>query len=103
MRVRLCCLRVHARTNTYRSRRASPNTACLACGAPNQALSHLILECSATSASRDAMFAELRRLPRCAEILRNLLALTDASDMVLCFVCVENFEMCTQPAREIWF
>jgi hypothetical protein len=32
------------------------------------------------------MFAELRSLPRCAEKLRSLLSLTDASDMVLCFV-----------------
>jgi hypothetical protein len=32
------------------------------------------------------MFAELRSLPRCAEKLRSLLAMPDASDMVLRFV-----------------
>jgi hypothetical protein len=86
MRVRLRCLCVHARTSTYRGRRANPTTACPACGAANETLSHFVLECSATSALRDAMFAELRRLPRCAEKLRSLLALPDASDMVLRFV-----------------
>jgi hypothetical protein len=32
------------------------------------------------------MYAELRRLPGCAEKLRILLAMTDPSDMVLRFV-----------------
>jgi hypothetical protein len=84
--VRLRCLCVHARTSTYRGRRANPTTACPACGAANETLSHFVLECSATSALRDALFAELRSLPRCAEKLRSLLALPDASDMVLRFV-----------------
>jgi hypothetical protein len=91
MRVRLCCLCVHARTSTCRhgGRQANPTTAFPACGAANKTLSHFVLECSATSALRDALFAlqttELRWLPRCAEKLHSLLALPDASDMVLRF------------------
>ena len=86
MRVRLRCLCVHARTSTYGGRRANPATACPACGSATETLSHFVLECSATSALREAMYAELRRLPGCAEKLRSLLAMTDSSDMVLHFV-----------------
>jgi hypothetical protein len=50
-------------------RRANPATACPAYGAANETLSHFVLECPATSALRDAMLAELRSLPRCAEKL----------------------------------
>jgi hypothetical protein len=52
----------------------------------------------------DAMFAELRRLPRCAEKLRSLLSLTDAYDMVLRFVCDDIWggaKVCRVAARSI--
>jgi hypothetical protein len=42
MRVRLRCLCLHARTSTYRGRRANPATACPACGAANKTLSQRV-------------------------------------------------------------
>jgi hypothetical protein len=104
MRVRLRCLCVHARTSTYGGRRANPATACPACGAANETLSHFVLECPATSAPRDAMIAEWRSIPRCAEKLRSLLSLTDASDMVLRFVSDDIWggaKVCRVAARSI--
>jgi hypothetical protein len=50
------------------------------------------------------MFAELRSLPRCAEKLRSLLSLTDASDMVLRFVSDDIWggaKVCRVAARSI--
>jgi hypothetical protein len=50
------------------------------------------------------MFAELRSLPRCAEKLRSLLSLTDASDMVLSFVSDDIWggaKVCRVAARSI--
>jgi hypothetical protein len=86
MRVRLRCLCVHARTSKYGGRRANPTTVCPACGSATETLSHFVLECPDTADLRESMYAELRRLPGCAEKLRTLLAMTDPSAMVLRFV-----------------
>jgi hypothetical protein len=45
-----------------------------------------MFDCPATSAHRDEMYDEIRSLPGCAEKLRSLLSLSDASTKVLRFV-----------------
>ena len=86
MRVRLGCLCVHMRTSRFGGRKANPNTACPACGADGETLSHFVLECPATSSLRSAMFDDIRALPGCAEKLRTILSMHDASVKVLRFV-----------------
>ncbi len=86
MRVRLGCLAVHERTSRYGGRRANGNTACPACGAGVESLSHLLFDCAATSVQRDEMFNEIRALSGCAAKLRNLLSITDAEVKVKRFV-----------------
>ena len=85
MRVRIGCLCVHERTSRFGGRRANPTTACPACGAA-ESLSHFMFECPATSSLRNSMFDGIRALPGCAEKLRTLLSMHDASVRVLRFV-----------------
>jgi hypothetical protein len=87
MRVRMGCLCVHERTSRYGGGRASSNTACPACGEEVESLSHLMFDCPATTVQRDHMFNEIRAVSApCAEKLRNVLAMTDASTKLLRFV-----------------
>jgi hypothetical protein len=52
-----------------------------------ESLSHLMFECPATSAHGDEMwYDEIRSLPGCAEKMRSLMSLPDASSKVLRFV-----------------
>ena len=69
MRVRLGCLAVHERTSPYGGRRANGNTACPACGAGVESLSHFLFDCAATSVQRDEMFNQ--RLGLCLVALQN--------------------------------
>jgi hypothetical protein len=77
MRVRMGCLCVHERTSRYGGSRADSNTACPACGQGVESLSHLMLDCPATSVQRDTMFDEIRSalqdVAGGAEKLRNVL------------------------------
>jgi hypothetical protein len=86
MRVRLGCLCVHERTSRFGGRRANHNTACPACHAPVESLSHFMFECPATSSFRDHMFDGIRQFPGCAERLRACLAMSNATVRVSRFV-----------------
>jgi hypothetical protein len=90
MRVRMGSLCVHERTSRYGGSRANTSTACPACGQNVESLSHLMFDCPATSAQRDAMLDEIRSVLRPvvggAEKLRNVLAMSDASTKLLRFI-----------------
>jgi hypothetical protein len=91
MRVRMGSLCRHERTSQYEGRRADRNTVCPCCGAEVDSLSHLMFDCSATSAQRDTMFDAIKSVSGFAQRNCALLCLCLIQKSSCCVSCLIMF------------